>query len=85
MKKVLLFCIIMFVFLWGLTLGGDFSNGASNFFEEAKQDFEQNITKPNNDYQNLDLVPKEYTINKTARKIEEFISSNINKVFDLLG
>lgn len=84
MKKVLIFCLVGFMFLWGLTLGGNFSSGSSNLFEEAKQEFEENINKPGSDYQNLDLVPSDYAINKTAHKIEDFISSTIRRIFSFI-
>ncbi len=81
MKKIILVFIMITLFLSGLSLGGNFSSGASNFFEEAKDNFEDQITNPNNDYQNIDLVPNEYLINKTAHKIEKFINDKISSIF----
>lgn len=85
MRKIILFCLIVFFFLSGLTLGGNFSNGASNFFEEAKDDFENEITKPNNNYENIELVPNELIINKAAHKLESFITEKIEDIFSKIS
>ena len=85
MRKLILVCVIIFFFLSGLTLGGNFSNGASNFFEEAKDEFENEITKPDNNYENIELVPNELLINKAAHKLESLITEKIKDVFDKIS
>ncbi len=85
MKNILIIMGMIALFLGGLSLGGDFSQGASNFFEEAKDNFEEEITKPNGDYQNFDLVPNEYLINKTAHKLEDFINDKLESIFSKNG
>lgn len=85
MKKICILFGMITLFLSGLTLGGDFSKGASNFFEEAKDNFEEQISAPNGNYQNFDLVPNEYLINKTAHKLEDFITNKIKSLFSKLS
>lgn len=85
MKKVFILVCIFFVFLFGLTIGGNFNKGASHLFEESKNQFESEITNPNNDYNSVTLVPDGNLINKTAKKIEKVIDNVIDKVFSFLS
>lgn len=80
MKKILVFVVITAMFLFGISLGGSFDNGASSFFEESKSRFEEQITTKNNDYKAHELVPSEYTINKIAHKIDSFVSKKMKNI-----
>ena len=40
MKKVFVLIGLFFIFLFGLTIGGNFNKGASQIFEESKNQFE---------------------------------------------
>lgn len=85
MKKIFLFVIIFFVFLFGLTIGGNFNKGSGQLFEESKKEFEDQIVNPNNEYNNITLVPDDGVINKTAKKIEDIIDGVIDKLFSFLS
>lgn len=80
MKKLIIVVIIFFVFLGGITLGGKFNEGTSNFFEDKKVEFERKITDPNGNYENVDLEPNEYGINKTAHKIDNILGDTLKKI-----
>ena len=85
MRKLFAIIVVFFIFLFGLTIGGNYSKGSSKLFEESKNDFESEIVNPNNDYNNVMLVPEESMINKTARKLEDAIDSIIDKIFSFLS
>ncbi len=85
MRKLFLIIVVFFIFLFGLTIGGNYSKGSSKLFEESKKDFESEITNPNNDYNNVTLVPEDSMINKTARKLEDAIDRVIDKIFSFLS
>lgn len=85
MRKILLVLVIFFIFLFGLSLGGNFDNGASQLFEQSKEEFENVIITPDNMYENVNLVPKDYIINKTAKKAEKLIDNVIDKLFSFLS
>ena len=85
MRKVFILVCIFFVFLFGLTIGGNFNKGFSQLFEESKNQFESEITTPNNDYNSVTLVPDGNLINKTAKKVEKVIDNVIDKLFSFLA
>lgn len=85
MKKVFVLIGLFFIFLFGLTIGGNFNKGASQLFEKSKNQFENEIVNPDNSYNNIDLVPNENLINKTARKVEKTIDRFIDKIFSMLS
>lgn len=85
MRKIFGLVCVFFIFLFGLTIGGNFNKGASQLFEESKNEFESEIVKPNNDYNNVILVPDDSVINKTAKKIEDVIDGVIDKLFSFLS
>lgn len=84
MKKFGVILICLLIFLFGITLGGNFNKSANMIFEEQKNNFESEITKPNNDYNSTELVPNKNIINNTANKIENIIDSAIEKLFSFL-
>jgi predicted PurR-regulated permease PerM len=85
MRKVFLLIVSFFIFLFGISLGGNFNKGSSQLFEQSKEEFENIIITPDNMYENIDLVPEDYTINKTAKKVEKIIDSVIDKIFSFLS
>lgn len=84
MKKIACLVIIFFVFLFGLTIGGSFNKGASQLFEESKEQFENEIVNPDNNYNSVPLVPNDNIVNKTAKKVEKIIDTVIDKLFSFL-
>ena len=85
MRKVFLLIVSFFIFLFGISLGGNFNKGSSQLFEQSKEKFENIIITPDNMYENIDLVPEDYVINKTAKKVEKIIDSVIDKIFSFLS
>ena len=85
MKKVFLIIVFIFIFLFGITLGGSFNNSQSHLFDEVKDKFESEITNPNNEYDSPLLIPKSNIINKTAKKLESTIDELIDKLFSFLN
>ncbi|MBR6517242.1 MAG: hypothetical protein IKT40_10445 [Bacilli bacterium] len=85
MRKVFLLIVSFFIFLFGISLGGNFNKGSSQLFEQSKEEFENIIITPDNMYENVDLVPEDYVINKTAKKVEKIIDSVIDKIFSFLS
>ncbi len=85
MKKVFLLVCVVFIFLFGLTIGGNFNKGAGQLFEESKKEFESEIINPDNEYNNKLLVPNDGFVNKTAKKIENVIDGVIDKLFSYLS
>lgn len=85
MRKIFLLIVSFFIFLFGISLGGNFNKGSSQLFEQSKEEFENIIITPDNIYENIDLVPEDYVINKTAKKVEKIIDSVIDKIFSFLS
>lgn len=83
MTKFIIILVIISVFLMGLKLGDDSFN-QNLLFEKEKEQFEQQITSPNNNYQNKELTPKKNVVSKTAEKIDNVIEQMVEKFKDLL-
>ena len=79
MKKVLVVVIIIVFFLIGLNVGGSYHN-YSKMFEDAKTEFEEEITLPDNNYEPKTLKPKEGIINKVASAIDGLIEKISDKL-----
>ncbi len=82
MKKIVSSLLIIIVLLIGIKIGSttDIASTPSDLFESAKNEFEHEITKPNNKYENIELKPKEYLPNKIAKKINSIIEKLIEKI-----
>lgn len=78
MKKVLVVVILIAFFLTGLNIGGSYHN-YSKMFEDAKTEFEEEITLPDNGYEPKTLKPKEGIINKVANMIDSIIEKITSK------
>ena len=72
MKKLIIIIAIFFFFVIGLKLG-DNSFNQNKIFEEEKNQFEQEITTPNNDYEAKELVPQKNTIDKVVDKLKNIL------------
>ena len=68
-KKGILLLVII-VLLVGVIIGSQNSVGRSNYFEEAKNNFEEQITDENNNYQSIDTSPSGDILSKIALKID---------------
>lgn len=82
-KKGVLLLVIIFL-LVGIVIGSQNSIGRSNYFEEAKNNFEEQITDKNNNYQSIDTSPSGNILSKIAIKIDEKINSLLNAILDKL-
>lgn len=80
MKKILVLFIIIIMFMFGLVIGNTDSS-YSRIFESAKDEFEENIKLPDNEYNPKTLKPEEKAINKIAN----FVNKIINKISDKLS
>ncbi len=72
-KKRTILLIGVFLIM-GIIIGTQNSVGNNNYFEEAKNEFEQNITKPNNNYEVKNTQVEGNTISKIAVKLDEKIN-----------
>ena len=82
-KKGILLLVIV-VLLVGVIIGSQNSVGRSNYFEEAKNNFEEQITDENNNYQSIDTSPSGDILSKIAIKIDEKINSLLNAILEKL-
>lgn len=85
MRKIFILILILFVFLFGLSIGGSFNKSSSKLFEEAKEQFESEIINPENNYSNSPLVPNNNIVNIIAKKAENLIDGVIDKIFSFLS
>lgn len=83
MRRILIIVILIIIFILGLKLGDN--NYNSNYLlEEEKTYFENEIIRPNNDYQSKEFVPKDNVVNKIAKKVDGTIDKVIEKIKDIL-
>jgi hypothetical protein len=76
MIKVII--VMMIIFTMGIIIGNNLTINDNNYLENSKNEFEETITLPNNNY-----VANEYTYqNNIINKIAYFID---NYVFNKLG
>ena len=82
MKKVASILFLVLVLLVGIKIGSsdDIKTTSSDLFEDAKEEFEENIIIPGNNYENINLKPKEYLHNKIANKISELLEKLADKI-----
>ncbi len=79
-KRTILLIIV--VFLIGIIIGTQNSIGSSNYFEEVKNEFEQEITTPNNDYETKQTSVEGNIISKVAVKIDEKLNALLTKLLE---
>lgn len=78
---VIIFSCFIF-FLFGLNCSSTATKG--QLFEYQKEQYEQEIINPNNNYQPSELVPKDNIVNKTAHKIDDVIEKILEKMKSIL-
>ncbi len=72
MKKLVIILLIITFFIMGLKLGDNNFN-QNQLFEEEKNQFEEEIKKPDNEYDAIELTPKPNMVNKVAKKFDQTI------------
>lgn len=82
MKKIWTILIIILVLLVGIKIGGttNYDSYNNDLFENEKEKFENEIIIPDNDYENVELKPKEYLPNKVAKIINNILEKIIKKL-----
>lgn len=82
MKRIIIFFLIIISFFVGIKIGSssEYNGHVPNLFEEEKEKFENEIILPNNEYENKELIPKEYLPNKVANIIDKLIDKIIQKL-----
>ena len=83
-KKSTLLLIIIFLMI-GIIIGSQNSIGSSNYFEEAKNNFEEQISKEDNDYQTINTSPQGDILSKVAVKIDEKLNSLLRKILEKIA
>lgn len=80
MNKVFNLLIVLIVFLLGIQVGTSYVqyNTNNELFEVEKNKFEEEIIKPNNQYEPKQLIPKKHLPNKIADKISNILDKISN-------
>lgn len=82
-KGLILLMIVMLIL--GIIIGSQNSVGSSNYFEETKNEFEEEITSPGNTYEPNKTVIEGNVLSKAAVKIDEKINSLIKSILDKIA
>lgn len=82
-KRTILLIIV--VLLIGIIIGSQNSIGTSNYFEEAKNEFEEEITKPENNYQTGITGVEGNIVSKVAVKIDDTINDVFTAILSRLS
>lgn len=77
--------LIIIVLLIGIIIGSNNTIGNSNYFEEAKNEFEQQITNPQNDYETKHTVIEGNILSKVAVKIDEKLNALLSKLLEKIA
>ncbi len=77
-RKVFVFCLIILFIIIGVIIGSVDTVGQRDYFNNAKNDFEENINNPN--YTNLPTIPKKDKTTKIAHKIDNTIYQGFKKI-----
>ena len=83
--KIRTILLVVIVLILGIIIGGQNSVGTNNYFEETKDEFENEIVKPNNKYVPKEMVVEGNTISKVAVKIDDLINTVIDKVLEKIA
>ncbi len=84
-KRVGKFLIVFCLFVFGIIIGGRYRIGSSNYFEEAKEEFEQQITDPNGHYEPLPLTPEGDFTSDVALRIDKALEKIVGGIFRRLA
>lgn len=82
-KRTILLIIV--VLLIGIIIGSQNSIGSSNYFEEAKNEFEQEIINPNNDYETKRTSVEGNIMSKVAVEIDEKLNALLTKLLEKIA
>ena len=77
-KHVNILLIIIALMIIGIIIGSIDTVGQRDYFEIAKDDFEENIDNPN--YTNLPTIPNKDKSTKIAHKIDNLIYQSLEKI-----
>jgi hypothetical protein len=77
--------LIFIVLIFGIIIGGQNSVGTNNYFEETKDQFEEEIIKPNNTYEPKQTAVEGNALSKVAVKVDDLINTIINKVLEKIA
>lgn len=77
LKKMIIIIACLFFFFVGVNSNNSISS--SSLFENQKRNFEENISKENNDYNPVLLTYEEHFVSKVAHKIDKGINKAIEK------
>lgn len=81
MRKVFFIMFVSLVLLVGVKIGSSSTTSTNtDLFDIAKEKFEEEIIVPGNEYENIELKPKEYLPNKIASKISKIIEKICDKI-----
>ena len=83
--KIRTILLVVIVLILGIIIGGQNSVGTNNYFEETKDEFENEIVKPNNKYVPKEMVVEGNAISKVAVKIDDLINTVIDKVLEKIA
>lgn len=83
MKNLIIIVSLVVVFIIGVNVS-DMTINQNQIFENEKNQFEENITTPGNEYESKELVPDRNIVSKTANFFEESIEKVIEKAKDML-
>ncbi len=77
-KRISVVFIVILLILFGVIIGSIDTVGQRDYFENAKNDYEENISNPN--YTNLPTVPYKDQTTKIAQKIDNTIYNSFKKI-----
>ena len=83
MKKIIYFILILFVFILGISLGGN-SYTKNKIVDDAIEKFEEDIQKEDNNYEPIMLKPDSNIFNKLSKRIENIIDLLSEKIKEKL-
>lgn len=83
--KIRTILLIFVMLIMGIIIGSQNSVGTNNYFEETKDEFEQEIINPNNTYEPKKTVVEGNVLSKAAVKIDDLINTIINKVLEKIA
>ena len=83
MKKIIYFILILFVFILGISLGGN-SYTKNKIVDDAIEKFEEDIQKEDNNYEPIMLKPNSNIFNKLSKRIENIIDLLSEKIKEKL-
>ncbi|MBQ8293392.1 MAG: hypothetical protein IJX78_06325 [Bacilli bacterium] len=77
--------LVLIVLIIGIIIGSQNSIGSSNYFEESKNEFEQNITNPDNEYTAKNNQVEGNVLSKVAVKIDEKLNDLLTSLLEKIA